>query len=182
MMAQGIARRYARALMALAQDHASEWDEWLTDLADVLSSVEGRKLFFNPTISAASKQDLVRTLLADRDEVLYRFLSVVIQHGRERLVSEMAQAFHQMLLAREGYTEAVIETARELDAEERESAKAALDRFLGKKSWPSFRVAPDLIGGARVRFGDRMVDASVAGDLGKLRNLLTRANQSEVSR
>ncbi len=181
-MAQGISGRYARALMALAPGQEASWDERLTMVAAALSSPLGRQLFYNPTLSMVSKQKLVGALLGEEHPMLQNFLAVVIQHGRERLVEEIAQMFHQLVLVHEGYTEAVVETARELNSEERESAKAALDRFFDKPAWPSFRVTPGLIGGARVRFGDRMVDGSVAGDLDRLRSALMRANQSEVSR
>ena len=181
MTAQAISRRYAKALMAVADGRETELDQTLSLAAGALGSSPGRRLFFNPTLSADAKQALVKTIFGD-DEVLAKFFGVVIEHGRERLIEEIAQEFHQLVLAHNGYTEAIVETARELDGVEQQAAKAALDQFLGKPCSPVFRVSPALIGGARVRFGDRMIDATVAGELGSLRNRLMRVNQSEVSR
>lgn len=181
MTAQSVARRYAAALMAASQAPLDDGlDRRLAELAQTLTSSEGRLLFFNPTISASAKRALVQKLVGESD-ILYRFLAVVIEHGREQLIEEVARAFHHLVLTQAGYTEAVVETARVLDTNEQELARMALDRFLGKKSWPTFQVEPALIGGIRVRFGDRMIDGTVAGDLSRLRNLLSQANQSEVS-
>jgi F-type H+-transporting ATPase subunit delta len=181
MTGQGIARRYAKALLGVAEGQEGAWDDRLTVVASALTSDLGRRLFLNPTIAAGAKAALAKSLIGEDQPELEHFLGVVIEHRRERLIQEIAEAFHQLVLARAGYTEAVIETARALEENEKQATKTALDRFLGKKSWPIFRVAPGLVGGARIRFGDRMIDGSVVGDLERLRNLLTRANQSEVS-
>ncbi len=178
----GLARRYARALFAISGPRAAAYDEQLRRLADALSESAGRRFFFNPTVAAESKRKFVHAIWGQSFPALEKFLSVVIEHGRETLVQQMASAYHSLVLAEQGLAEAVVETARELGDSERQATREALDKFLGEPTWPSFRVEPGLLGGVRVRYGDRMIDASVTGKLQRLKGRLLRAAQSEVTK
>lgn len=182
MTSQAVSRRYARALMAVAAKALNEIDERLSQIVEALTSEPGKRLFLNPTLSQRDKRDLVSAILDPDEGVVHNFLAVVIQHGRETELREISRQFHLLVLKAQGYTEATVETAQALTREQQESATAALDRFFGGRSWPNFQVVPALIGGVRVRFDDRMIDASVSGELGMIRKLLIRANQSEVTR
>jgi len=51
--------------------------------------------------------------------------------------------------------------------------KAALERRFGKKIQTDVRVVPELIGGARIRVGDTVIDDSVAGRLAAMATQLT---------
>lgn len=179
----GLARRYARALyQAAGGDRARALDPDLSALTARLTEPPGDRLYLNPTLASGTKRRLVLELTKGEDPLLRDFLAVVIDHRREGLLADISRAFHQQVLAASGLTEATVESARELSDEERLATEKALRQFLGRGVAPRFQVDRTLIGGVRVRYGDRMIDASVLGNLRRMRTLLARTNRSEVTR
>jgi F-type H+-transporting ATPase subunit delta len=69
---------------------------------------------------------------------------------------------------------AVIETPAPLGDDEVAQLAQRLGRQLGVTLIPQVVVRPELIGGARVRVGDTMYDATIAGTLQSLREELTK--------
>jgi F-type H+-transporting ATPase subunit delta len=64
-------------------------------------------------------------------------------------------------------------SAVELSDEEKDSLRQVLTKQFGANLVFSFRVDPALMGGLRVRVGDRLIDTSVASRLAALRESLT---------
>jgi len=62
--------------------------------------------------------------------------------------------------------------ARTPDAALQAGIKAALEKSLGKEVLAGFAVDPDILGGAVVRVGDRVLDGSVRRKLAQLRRQL----------
>lgn len=179
----GLARRYARALyQAAGAERAKALDPDLSGLVARLTEPPGDRLYLNPTLPAGVKRRLVLELTEKEDPLLRDFFAVVIEHRREGLLEEIGRAFHEQVLSASGLTETVVESARELSDEERATTERALRAFLGRGVAARYRVDQALIGGVRVRYGDRMIDASVLGNLRRMRTLLTRTNPSEVTR
>lgn len=173
-----LARRYAEALFESVHEHAEAVDTHLTRVADALATPQAQLLLTHPKVRPDDKKSLLGALCGDgADGVLRNFLAVVVDHRREHLIPEIAELFHQAVLAAQGKTEAVIETAHPLDDAERERTVAALGRMLGLDLAPRFDVVPELIGGVRARFGHRMVDGSVLGNLEQLRHQLMRGEE-----
>jgi F-type H+-transporting ATPase subunit delta len=68
-----------------------------------------------------------------------------------------------------------ITLARTPDASLQAAISAALGKALGKEVVPTFTVEPEILGGAIVRVGDRVLDGSVRRKLAQLRRqLLTK--------
>ena len=61
-----------------------------------------------------------------------------------------------------------MEDMKELTAEEQASLGRTLDDALGRKARMTVTVDHDLIGGVFVRAGDRVIDASVRGQIERL--------------
>jgi F-type H+-transporting ATPase subunit b len=67
---------------------------------------------------------------------------------------------------------AVVTSALPLSKEEQSEVEGQLDKALGGKGEVSFKVDPNILGGLVVRVGDKVLDGSVAGQLGALRQSL----------
>ncbi len=69
------------------------------------------------------------------------------------------------------YAEALLDLA--LDERQQSAFVDRLERSSGKKVRATFAVDPSLIGGAKVRVGDHLIDTSVRAQLSALRSQLT---------
>jgi F-type H+-transporting ATPase subunit b len=64
---------------------------------------------------------------------------------------------------------AEVTSALPLSAEEKEVVKRDILSKIGDQATITFRVDPTILGGLVVKVGDKLLDASVAGQLGNLR-------------
>jgi len=69
-----------------------------------------------------------------------------------------------------------VTTAVKLDANDRDRVAIQLSERLGKTVTMRVEVDPQIIGGLKIQYGDRLIDASVATRLQQLRRRLTEAS------
>ena len=91
-------------------------------------------------------------------------------------VPDVASALEDLRRAHEGREEAHIESPLPLSDEETSAIAARLGKQLGVTLVPEVTVKPELIGGVRVRVGDTLFDATVAGSLESLREHLMKGS------
>ena len=167
-------RSYAVALADAAMD-AGRPAETRRELGDFLAllaeSADLRNFLASPAVATSAKHGVISKLVErlGASEAIRNFLFLIVDHRRVWQLDGIAQAFGQELNARLGILEAEIRAARELDAQERESLVAALERRTGKRIEPAFRVEPGLLGGVVVRIGSTIYDGSVRAGLDRLR-------------
>jgi F-type H+-transporting ATPase subunit delta len=168
-----IARPYAEAAFALAQQ-ANELPAW-SSLLRVASAVIGDPKMAvtldNPKLTAGDKESLLLSVLASEltrlalDKDGRNFVRVLVEADRTALLPYIAQLFETRKNEAEGVASAQIVSAFALDDAQLAQLKAALEKRFGKKIEATIVVEPDLIGGARIVVGDRVIDASVQGQL-----------------
>ena len=87
---------------------------------------------------------------------------------------EIATQFRELKLLSEGVADAHIETAFELSPAELGSLMETLSKkFSGLTLHPVVVVNPDLIGGVRIRVGDKLLDGSIRASLSQMKTALT---------
>jgi F-type H+-transporting ATPase subunit delta len=174
--AMTLAGVYAEALLGLApsDDEAEEIAAELRGIAALLDEVEGfHDLLTTSMLSKDERQRLVGRLFTGRcDERIEWLLGVMARNDRLALVRAAARSLREHLDAREGKVEVAVATATELDESVRSALATALGEVLGAKALLTTRVKADLLGGAVVRIGDRVFDASIAAELKRLRAAL----------
>jgi len=171
-----IARNYAETLLELARraNDLEGWGKMIMDVAAALEADESLRIFLEtPRISAEAKNEILAKAFQDRMPRLFvRYLQTVVKNRRQRLISEIAEEYRNLLDAVEGRVHAQVTVAREAgDAEHKLIAKE-LSRVLGKTVIPHLTVNPAILGGLVVRVGDEVMDGSVRRRLSKLRNTL----------
>jgi F-type H+-transporting ATPase subunit delta len=170
-----IAKNYAEALFELGEPHgrAEEYGQLLEALsAAVHASARVETVLMSPKVTKARKVELLATALpgAPREFVLY--LQAVIKRGRQLLLPNIAQEYAGLLDVKFNRVRAGITLARKPDAALQASITEALSKALGKEIVAGFAVEPEILGGAIVRLGDRMLDGSVRRKLKQLRRQL----------
>lgn len=173
MSRQVVADRYAQALFALAkeQDLLPQVLEDLQFLKDVLINEPSfGQVLANQRIRSEQKNRLILELFSDKfSELTLDFLGVLIEKRREIYLKEIIAGFQAELDRFHGILQGEIRTAVELPESGQELLKEQLAGATGKQMRLTYKVEPELIAGAVLKFGDKIIDGSVATRLKKMR-------------
>jgi F-type H+-transporting ATPase subunit delta len=164
---------YAEALFEATRDR-EELEEVLENLEEFVGALheseELRLFFYDGQIPEREKRRAIDALTEGMTLSTRNFLKVLSDNGREEILEEVLVRYEELVKEHLGRVEVEVTTAVELSEEELDSLKERLGRILeGREVILQTRVDPDLLGGAVFRFGGRMVDSSVRGQLQNLR-------------
>ncbi len=180
-MASGsIARRYARAFIALGQEKGKT-DTFAGDLgtfAAVLDTGDGelRRALTNPGLTTVERKAVLDQVLTKvkLDSDSGNFLRLLVDKNRLGAFDGIQRAFNEMADELAGRARAVVTTAAELTADMKSTVKSALESSTGKTVEINFQVDPTLIGGMVAQVGDISYDASVRARLEDIQSSLIR--------
>jgi F-type H+-transporting ATPase subunit delta len=180
-----VAETYAGALFDLAQQ-AQAAQVVRDDLERVARVVaehpELSALLKHRTIDLSRRAATINNVFAaDVHSLTLRFLLILNRRQRMAELPGIAHAFDQMLKAHRGQVDVQVTTARALPADQIDSIAAQLSTAIGSQAIVHTHIDPALIGGIKIRIGDRVIDASVARQLQTLARKLTDKSH-EVAR
>lgn len=175
-MATAAARRYARAAfeVATAEKSVDKWLAQLTTLRDVLSQPSIEAVLSNPTIATEKRMELISHDEGFDKEVV-NLGRLLIEANRVDEIAGVVEEFSDLADAAAGRVRAVVTTAVELAPNEKDELARKLSSRLGKEISMRAVVDPRVIGGLKLQYGDRLVDATVATRLQQLRRRLIEA-------
>ena len=171
-----IARPYALAAFEQAQHdgQVTEWAGMLETLAVIAADPTVKGLIANPKVDNEAVTSLILDVAGDRlTDHGRNFLRLLGQNGRLGLVADIRGIFEQEREALEGRGHVEVRSAYPLTSEQESRIGDAMSKRLGVSVSLSVGVDPDLIGGVVLRAGDLVIDASLRGRLGQLRQALS---------
>ncbi|HEX9280599.1 MAG TPA: F0F1 ATP synthase subunit delta [Gemmatimonadales bacterium] len=173
-----IARNYAQALFAAAeaQDAVERFGELMDAVAGAVQADPKIAIVLDsPRVAKALKAELLeRALGRTAPKEFVRFLQAVVRRGRQGLLSEISQAYQELVDRKLNRVHAGVVLARETDNELQQQVTERLTKVLSKEVRAHFRTEPAILGGVVVRVGDRIYDGSVRRRLAVLkRRMLT---------
>lgn len=124
-------------------------------------------------LSKGKQVDVSAVLPTDAPPELVNTLKLMQESDDLELIQEVSDALARTLGGQRQPVKAEVVSAAALSAKEQEQLRQALNAEHGDELLFSFRVDPALLGGLRVRVGDRLIDTSVASRLTALRESLT---------
>jgi F-type H+-transporting ATPase subunit delta len=171
---KALAERYAGALVdvALEKKQADQVKRELSEFAALVrESAELHAFLSNPAIARAAKHSAIEAIVTrmGASRTLRNYLFVIVDQRRAGMLIEIEQAFSRLLDARQGITQALVTSATELTARERQELDVALGKLTGEKVQAQFTTDAALIGGAVVRIRSTIYDGSVRAQLQRLR-------------
>lgn len=176
MSASAVARNYAGALFELAGRDGSEsaYGALIEEIGSLYAdSLEFRRFLDAPGVALREKKDAIQRAFAGRAPSLFvRFLMVLLDRRRQRVLPSIAEAYRDMLDEKAGRVRATVTLPFEADDEARDEIVSALEGRFDKTVVPEFHVDPNILGGVIIRVGDELMDASVRRSLEQLRREL----------
>jgi F-type H+-transporting ATPase subunit delta len=168
------ANRYAQAVF---QAMLERWQTALAQVSDVLNQNQPLAAVLHDTSkSMADKSAALQAALpSDTPVEISNLLKLLIQEGDLELLPEIGMALAHVATGSIAPTQAEVTSAVALSPEEQEKLRSSLSAQYGEGLVFNFNVDPALMGGLRVRVGDRLIDTSIASRLSALRESLTAA-------
>lgn len=108
------------------------------------------------------------------------FLLVLNDKDRLGRLPSMYEAFHAKAQEAFGRLEVDVHTAGPISSADLDAIRDRLASALGKDVVAHHRSDPAMIGGLKLRFGDRLVDGSIATRVRRLRDQLTEGGAARV--
>jgi F-type H+-transporting ATPase subunit delta len=173
-VATAAARRYARAAFELAhaEGKVEEWGRRMEAVRDLLADPGVAAVLTNPTIATEERMALVSSAPHVLDPEATNLARLLIESNRVHDVVAVDTEFQRLADEAAGRVRATVTTAVELAPSERDRVTAELSKRLGKEIQLEVVVDAGILGGMKLQYGDRLVDASVATRLQQLRRRL----------
>ena len=177
-MSQGvIARRYAKALINLAEKDLENTGKSLTALADVYSnSTELSEVLSDTKVSSQIKQNILKSILKKIkvSKLVDTFIRYLLAKRRIVLLPNIEQAFNLLLQEKVGRIEAGITVAQEIPEVTINKLEKAISRYSGKEVTVNITIDPAIIGGIVTRIGSVVIDGSIHTQLNQIRQSIIR--------
>lgn len=173
-----VAGVYATALLSLAEPTGSA-EAILEQFEQVAAALEAqpefRELLHSPIVPANRKlASLDRAFRGRVEDAACDALLVIARRGRIALLPQIVAAMRRQLSRRHGRVAVQVTTAVPMDEPTRQTVERQLRAMLGREPEITPRVDAAMVGGLSLRIGDTVIDASIRGQLDRLRRVLRR--------
>lgn len=177
MTSSTLARRYAKAIMELA-DEQNALDEVGENLSNLLVTWNGsdelRLLFENPAVGAGQRRSVLEgvTKKMSLSPIVGNALMLLSDRRRMRHLPEVVEAYRERAEQRSGRVRAEVTTAGELPEKYFTELQKTLESVTGKKVTIVRKQDESLIAGVVARVGDKVFDGSLRNRLDELKESL----------
>ncbi|OCA82399.1 F0F1 ATP synthase subunit delta [Bacillus sp. FJAT-27225] len=171
-----IAKRYAMALFKLAKEHGllDVIEEDLRVVREVFKSDnELNAVLKSPRLSLEQKKAIVKSAFNAVNPYVQNTLMILIDRHRENEIPGVADGYIEFANDARGIAEAKVYSVRPLSDEEKIALSASFAARVGKRALRIENIIDnDLLGGIKVRIGNRIFDGSLRGKLDRLERKL----------
>jgi F-type H+-transporting ATPase subunit delta len=171
------ASRYAQALLDLAIEQ-NKLDAVAADMKYMATvcaeNPELELMLQSPVVKADKKLSVLNAIFDQFDQLMNLFVDLIVKNGREAYLSQIASSFDVLLKAHQGIVPVTLISAQKLDDKVKKEIVSKVQASITGTVELTEKIDSDLIGGFIVRMGDTQIDASVASQINKLKQRLTR--------
>ncbi|WP_449620810.1 F0F1 ATP synthase subunit delta [Robertmurraya sp. Marseille-Q9965] len=176
MSSSGVAKRYASALFQLSKEHnlLDQMEAELRVVKEVLvDNAELNAVLKSPKLPIEKKKEILKNAFLQVNTFVLNTLMLLIDRHRVDEITAVADEFIQLANDDRGIAEAQVYTIRPLTDEERDALSSTFAKKVGKTSLRINNIVDsNLLGGVKVRIGNRIFDGSLSGKLERLERTL----------
>ncbi len=170
MAKEDLAQTYAQAIFGQAVEG------WHTALKSVGASLEKSGLteqLDNSSTSFSKKEELLRGVIPENAELkVGNFVKLLASKNHVHLLPQIVAEFERRTTHGLQAHITQVTSAIELNDSEKKLLESKLHAKFGSEAAFDYSVNPEILGGVVVRFGDKVLDGSVAGKLAALKEKL----------
>jgi len=171
-----VAKRYASALFQIAKEQQllSQIEEELRVVKEVFQfNRELQAVLLSSKLTIDKKKEIVRNAFSSVSVYVLNTLLILVDRHRQDQIMDVANEFLELANEEMGIAEAQVQSVRPLSKEEREAISSVFAAKIGKKSLRIENIVDsNLLGGIRLRIGNRIYDGSLRGKLDRLERKL----------
>ncbi len=182
MLNKSVARRYAEAFFSIAQE-AGKIDEYQDELGKIVQTIEDipdlKAYFAHPLLPAKEKKEIAKQVFGSAVSPLaLNFLLLILDKKRQDYLGLINKEYVDMADLSRNITKAELISAMPISDEDLNTLSDNLSRSSGTTVQLRVSVDPSIIGGLKIRLGDKVIDASIAKKLEMLKRSLQTAKIS----
>lgn len=175
-----IAKRYAGALFDIARenDNVEQVKNELVIVKDVFHQTPDlMNVFEHPKFTTAQKKEIVQTSFGSSlSPTVMNTLLTLIERKRVAIVFDLVSQFERLTYEQQQTAAAKVYSVKPLTEEEQMRVSTVFAKRVGKTTLRIENVIdPTLIGGIKVRVGNRIFDGSISGKLKRMERELVSA-------
>jgi F-type H+-transporting ATPase subunit delta len=169
-----VARRYARALLTLAEE-SGRIEKISGDMETIRKAIRASReleLFLvNPVVHAEKKQRILREIFGKKiNSLTLQFLMLVTGKGRENALPAIIEQFGLLVDEKLGIVRVEVSSVVAFDKKQQKKLIGQLEQYVSRTVIAQFSLDNRLQGGFVARLGDTVIDASIKRQLELLRN------------
>lgn len=178
MTSQIIARRYAKALLAIGREDGdyTEYGRELTAFAEIMGMADLTPTLSNPIYPKANRRAILDNIL-DKVEpsiIVRNFLGLLMEKDRISLIDSINDHYLRLVDEINNIERATVISAKPLLETIQDRVKASLEAMTGKTILLEVEQDEEIIGGVIARVGDLTLDGSVKTQLQNLKESLIK--------
>lgn len=179
MIGGSLARRYARALLAIGEEDRT--------VRRILSEVERfvaltaeapllREMLEAAHINRGDKHAALEAAVATQDVLpaTKNFLLLLVDKGRMDVLPRIVEELRRLIEQLEGIERVEVVVPMPLSGTQKDLLKVVIERQTGKKAELEEKVDPAVLGGMVVKIGDTVYDGSVRTQINTIRENLRK--------
>ena len=168
-----VAEPYAEALMSVAQNNnlVDQFGDTIRSLIGLIEEVPDLRSFLeNPVIKEEDKKAVIRQIVGENaNQYLVNFLMLLVERRRIQFVEAIGQKYLELQRQLNNTVLAEVTSATQLTDEQRQTISNKVKELTGAAGVElKTSIDPELIGGAVIKVGSQVYDASLRGQLRRI--------------
>lgn len=176
-MAELVVKRYATALFDMASDGGAvaQYETEVTTIVEALKETpDFMAVLENHKVTMEEKVTLIDNIFSDRVQApIIGLMVLMVKKSRQGYILEVLEDFIEMAKEARGIMKASVTSVVPLREEQLEQIKAKLQAGTGKVIELETIIDESIIAGLIIRVGDKVIDASVQGEMATLKKQLS---------
>lgn len=173
MLITKVDKRYAKSLLDFARE-MDKVEDVKADVESILAVMDDSREFSimlkSPVISTSTKESIMDEIFEGKlNEITANYFKIIARRGREAQLEGILRGFIDLYRQQHNIELAQITVAHPLTESQREAIKSRLAKESGKEIVLSEKVDSSMIGGIKIRLGDKEYNGSIAAQLDKLK-------------